>query len=186
MALHNLKITVIDGGKVGEGQGWGSDLNKRAKNTAKDSKLYKLLNYNQTIKQSIKKAVSPTTFFALQAGVGLATQTARQVISYYVSDIGRRNGDSNYQAIINRRIEQITDPLSIGQGALSGAAAGAMFGGVGIAVGAAVGAISSGINLHFKYAERERAYAHEMFQQRNSQAYNLARSNYSVLNGRVR
>lgn len=186
MALHNLKITVIDGGKVGEGQGWGSDLNKRAKNTAKDSKLYKLLNYNQTIKQSIKKAVSPTTFFALQAGVGLAAQTARQVISYYVSDIGRRNGDSNYQAIINRRIEQITDPLSIGQGALSGAAAGAMFGGVGIAVGAAVGAISSGINLHFKYAERERAYAHEMFQQRNSQAYNLARSNYSVLNGRVR
>ena len=145
-----------------------------------------MLNYNQTIKQSIKKAVSPTTFFALQAGVGLATQTARQVISYYVSDIGRRNGDSNYQAIINRRIEQITDPLSIGQGALSGAAAGAMFGGVGIAVGAAVGAISSGINLHFKYAERERAYAHEMFQQRNSQAYNLARSNYSVLNGRVR
>lgn len=185
MALHNLKITVVDGGRA-SGESWGSDLNKKAKETAKDSKLYKLLNYNQTIKQSIKKAVSPTTFFALQAGVGLATQTARQVISYYVSDIGRRNGDSNYQAIINRRIEQITDPLSIGQGALSGAAAGAMFGGVGIAVGAAVGAISSGINLHFKYAERERAYAHEMFQQRNSQAYNLARSNYSVLNGRVR
>lgn len=186
MALHNLKITVIDGGKGGEGQGWGSDLNKKAKNTAKDSKLYKLLNYNQTIKQSIKKAVSPTTFFALQAGVGLAAQTARQVISYYVSDIGRRNGDSNYQAIINRRIEQITDPLSIGTGALSGAAAGSMFGPIGAAIGATAGVISAGINLHFKYAERERAYAHEMFQQRNNQAYNLARSNYSVLNGRVR
>ena len=76
--------------------------------------------------------------------------------------------------------------MSIGQGALGGAAAGAAFGGIGAAVGAVVGAASSGISLAFKYAERERAYAHEMFEQSNSQAYQLARANYSALTGRVR
>ena len=94
--------------------------------------------------------------------------------------------DSNYQAIVNRKIEKATDVLSIGQGALSGAAAGAMAGPVGAAVGAAVGAISSGISLGFKYAEREREYQHTMFKENTSQAYQLARANYSAYTGRVR
>ena len=145
-----------------------------------------MLNYNSTIKDKMKQAVSPTTFFAIQAGVNLAVQTGREAINYFVSDIGRSSGDSNYQAIVNRKIEKVTDVLSIGQGALGGAAAGAAFGGIGAAVGAVVGAASSGISLAFKYAERERAYAHEMFEQSNSQAYQLARANYSALTGRVR
>ena len=102
MALHNLKITVIDGGRQVSGD-YGSSLNKPdpkdEDKSGKNSLLYKVLNYNNTIKGSIKKAVSPTTFFAMQAGVQLATQTARQFINYYVSDIGRKHGDSNYQIL---------------------------------------------------------------------------------------
>lgn len=186
MALHNLTITVVDGGT--SGNKWGTSPLKKADKEPgpKDSKLYKILNYNDTLTTKVKQAVSPTTFFALQSGVNLATQTAKQFVNYYVSDIGRRNGDSNYQAMVNRRIEQVTDPLSIAGGALSGAAAGAAFGGVGAIVGVVVGAASSAINLGFKYAERERSYAHTMFQENNSQAYNLARANYSALTGRVR
>ena len=184
MALHNLRITVVDGGKSGDVTGGtGGNGNKSG---AKDTGLYKLLNLNDTIKSKAKQATTPTQFFAIQSGINLATQTAKQFINYYVSNIGRRNGDSHYQAIVNRRIEQVTDVLSIGQCALSGAAAGAMFGAPGVAIGALVGAASSGISLGFKYAERERDYQYQRFTDDNSQAYNLARANYSVFTGRVR
>lgn len=188
MALHNLKIIVYDGGKGDSGALGGSD--DSAENGEKKGKekslLQKVLNYNSTIRNKVKQSTSPTTFFAIQSGVQLATQTGREFINYYVSDIGRANGDSNYQAIVNRKIEKATDVLSIGQGALSGAAAGVMAGPAGAAVGAVVGAISSGINLGFKYAEREREYQHTMFKENTSQAYQLARANYSAYTGRVR
>lgn len=186
MALHNLRITVVDGGKLTDentGTAGGSGQKKPGgKNTA----LYKIFNLNQTIKSKVKQATTPTQFFAIQSGINLATQTAKQFINYYVSNIGRRNGDSNYQAIVNRRIEQVTDVLSIGQGALSGAGAGAVFGVPGVVIGAVVGAASSSVNLGFKYAERERDYQYQRFADDNSQAYNLARANYSVFTGRVR
>lgn len=187
MALHNLKIIVYDGGKANSSSlgldevGDGNGGNKQEK-----SLLYKVLNYNQTLKNKMKQATSPTAYFAISQGVNLAVQTGREAINYYVSDIGRANGDSNYQAIVNRRIEQVTDVLSLGQGMAGGAAAGAMLGPVGAAVGAVVGAASSGISLGFKYAERERSYQHQMFEEQNSQAYQLARANYSAMTGRIR
>ena len=188
MALNNLRITVIDGGRQSGGEnpikksGEKDEEDKKGKN----SLLYKALNYNGTIKNSMKKAMSPTTFFAVQSGVGLAIQTGKQVANYYVSDIGRRNGDSNYQAIVNRQIEQVTDVMGIVGGALSGAAGGAMFGGLGAIGGAVAGAASAGINLGFRQAGRERAYAHEMFEESNRQAYNRARAGDSALTGRLR
>lgn len=189
MALHNLKIIVYDGGKAGDGIFSGSSDSKGESGTGSDNKkslLYKVLNYNSTIRNKVKQSTSPTTFFAVQQGVSLAVQTGREAINYFVSDIGRANGDSNYQAIVNRKIEKVTDALSVGQGALSGAAAGAMAGPVGAAVGAVIGAVSSGISLGFKYAEREREYQYKMFKENTSQAYQLARANYSAYTGRVR
>lgn len=189
MALHNLKITVVDGGRAESTMslsGGGGGGNDEEGGGNKKSTLYKFLNFNQTIRDKVKQATSPTTFFAIQQGVSLAKQTGREFINYYVSDIGRRNGDSNYQAIVNRKIEKVTDALSIGQGALSGAAMGSAAGPLGALIGATIGAISSGVNLGFKYAERERAYAHEIFKENNSQAYQLARANYTALTGRVR
>lgn len=186
MAISTLKIVVVGGGKSEKSYADTNAESGNQKSNGKSSKLYKLLNYNQTIKSKFQKATSPTTFYAIQSGVNLATQTARQFINYYVSDIGRSTGDSNYQAIVNRRIEQVTDVTSVLGGALGGAAAGSAMGPVGAIVGAVVGAASSGINLAFKYEERDRAYQHEMFQENNSQAYQLARANYSALTGRVR
>ena len=190
MALHNLKITVVDGGKANS-QNWGSDLYTTPvtskENAAKNSKLYKMLNYNQTIRSSIQKATSPATVFALQAGIGLATQMGRQMINYYVSDIGRANGDSNYSAIVNRRIEIGTDIASLLGSTVSGAAAGSMFGfGAGAAVGAVAGFASSAISIGFRQAGRERAYQHEIFQDSQNQRYNQFRANNSALSGRVR
>lgn len=189
MALHNLKIIVYDGGKANSSSlgmdEAGSSDSKGSKKKEK-SLLYKVLNYNQTFRDRVKQATSPTAYFAIQQGVNLAVQTGRDMINYYVSDIGRANGDSNYQAIVNRRIEQVTDGLSIAQGALGGAAAGSMLGPVGAIIGAGVGAASAGISLGFKYAERGRGYQHELFKESTSQAYQLARANYSAMTGRVR
>ena len=70
----------------------------------------------------------------------------KQTANYYISDIGRRNGDSNYQAMFNRQIETIVDPLSILGGALSGAALGNMAApGAGAAIGLVVGAAGSNL-----------------------------------------
>lgn len=190
MALHKLTITVVDGGT--SGKQWGSSSLKQNEKlpNPKDNKLYKLLNYNETLKNKVKQSVSPTTFFAVQTGVNLASQTAKQFINYYVSDIGRKSGDSNYQSIINRRIEEFTDVASVAGGAIAGATAGSIIPGVGTAIGAiigaTVGAASAGINLGFKYAERQRAYAYEIFKESNNQAYNLSRANFSAMTGRVR
>lgn len=188
MALHDIKIVVYDGGKLNSSTLGLNDTVESSNGGKKREKslLYKVLNYNQTIQNKVKQATSPTTFFAIQQGVNLAVQTGREMINYYVSDIGRANGDSNYQAIVNRRIETVTDAVSIGSGALSGAAMGSAFGVPGAIIGAVVGVAASGINLGFQYAERSRAYQYEMFQERNSQAYQLARANYSALTGRVR
>lgn len=181
MALDKITIVCVDGGKSDAPSENGSKTPN-----GKQSKLYKMLNLNQTIKNKMKTILSPTTTYAVQSGISVASQTAKQFINYYVSDVGRANGDSNYQSIVNRRIEQVTDALSIGQGALNGAGAGAWFGPLGAAVGAIAGTVSSGISLGFKYSERSRAYAHEMFKEDTNQAYNLARANYSISTGRLR
>lgn len=191
MALHNLKITVIDGGKadttaLGDASADTENGGGEKRADGKKSLLYKVLNYNSTIKNKVKQTTSQTTFFAIQQGVSLATQLGKEFIDYYVSDIGRANGDSNYQAIVNRRIEKVTDALSIGQGALSGAAMGAAAGPFGAVIGAVIGVVASGASLGFKYAKREREYQHEMFKENTSQAYQLSRANYSAYTGRVR
>jgi len=190
MALHDLRIVVVDGGSASSGGGNKSGAKNKGggKNKADytESKLYKTLNFSEEVKGKIKKNTNPATFYALQAGASIATQTLKQVANFYLSDIGRRNGDSNYQAQVNRTLEVVGDVTSVLGGMHSGAAAGSALGPIGAAIGALAGGVSSGISLGFKYAEKERAYQHEMFKENMSQAYNLARANYSVGTGRLR
>lgn len=182
MALHKLTITVIDGGK--------STSQSLQDGKTNQSGLSKALNYNQTIKQGMSKELSPATMFATGALVNIAMQTGRQTLNYYITDIGRANGDSNYQAIVNRTLEIGTDILGIAGSTLAGAAAGSVIPGIGTAVGAVVGATaaaaSSGISLAFRQANRERTYQHTLFTEGNAQGYNLARANYKIYTGRVR
>lgn len=185
MAIRNLKITVVDGGKSSRKSSSKSGDGESKKN-AKNSPLYKVLNAKDTIKDKLQSGMSSSTVFAMNMGLRVAGQVVRQTANYYVSDIGRKNGDSNYQAMINRQIEVVSDTVSVVGGALSGAATGAMFGPIGAAVGAVVGTASSAISLGFKYAEREREYQHTMFEEHNNQAYNLSRANFNALSGRVR
>ena len=188
MALHNLKIVIVDGGRAGsyKSKNAGTETSDGKKPDYKNTPLYKMLNAKQTIKEKVQSGMTPASVFAMDMGVRVASQIVKQTANYYLSDIGRKNGDSNYQALINRQIEVVADPLSVVGATLSGAAAGSMFGPVGAGVGAAVGAISSSISLGFKYTERERAYQHEMFQERNNQAYRLSRANFSIYTGRLR
>jgi len=188
MALHNLKIVVVDGGKSGSYKSKNAGVDKEDKDTTnyKDSKLYKLLNAKDIIKKKIQGGMSPTSVMAMNMGLKLGTQLAQQTANYFISDIGRKQGDDNYQAMINRTIEIGTDHLSLLGGALSGAAMGSMFGGVGAIIGAVAGVASSAISIGYKYAERERAYQFEMFQQNNAIAYSQARANFNALAGRVR
>lgn len=189
MALNKLTITIINAGGSTGGNKPLSDKpeqtdDKNAK--GKNSTLYKVLNWNQTLQGKIKQSVSPTTFFAISQGVALATQTGKQFINYYVGDIGRKSGDSNYQAIVNRRIEQVTDGLSLGQGALGGAASGAIFGPVGAMIGGLFGIAASGISMGFKYADRERTYQHEMFKENNRTSILRSRADFTLTTGRLR
>lgn len=188
MALHNLKIVVVDGGRNNSYKSKNAGLKNSAndKTEYKDTPLYKMLNAKQTIKNKIQSGMSPADVFAMDMGTRVAGQLIRQTANYYLSDIGRKNGDSNYQAIVNAEIESITKPLSIVGSALSGAAAGSMFGPIGAGVGAVVGALSSTISLGFSYASENRQYQQDRFAERNSQAYNLARANYSLTTGRSR
>lgn len=189
MALHNLKIVVVDGGRAGTyksrnsgGDGSGGDK----KSNYKNSPLYKMLNAKETIKNKVQSGMTPASVFAMDMGIRVASQLVKQTANYYIADIGRKNGDSNYQSVINRQIEIASDTLSVGSSMLSGAAAGSMFGPVGAGIGLVVGAVSSAASMGFKYAERQRAYEHEIFKDNNSQAYNLARTSFQGFTGRLR
>lgn len=187
MALHNLKIIVVDGGKgVSSRSGGSTSQSKEDKEKNKNSPLYKMLNAKKTIKNKVQSGMSPSAVFAMDMGMRVAGQIVKQTANYYIADIGRKNGDSNYQAIINRQIEVVTDGLGFASGIASGAAAGSMFGPAGAVIGAAIGAVSSAVSVGFKYAERERNYQHEIFKQNNNQAFNLARTSFQGFTGRLR
>jgi len=188
MALHNLKIIIVDGGRAGsyKSKNAGGENNDGEKKDYKNTPLYKMMHAKEIIKNKVQSGMTPATVFAMDMGIRVASQLIKQTANYYISDIGRKNGDSNYQALINRQLEVVSEPLSVIGSALSGAAAGSMFGPIGAGIGAVIGTVSSSISLGFKYAERQRDYQHEMFKQNTSQVYNLSRANYSALTGRVR
>lgn len=186
MALHNLKIVVVDGGRSysNNSKKTSAESDESSKKNYKDTPLYKLLNAKQTIKNKLNKGMSPAGVMTLNMGFHIASQIAKQTAAYYVNDIGRRNGDNNYQQIVNRQIEIASDITQLINGTLSGAATGSMFGGT--VVGAVAGFTGSAISLGFKYADRQRTYRHELFKENTSQVYNLSRANYSIYSGRLR
>lgn len=188
MALHNLKIVVVDGGRNGsyKSKNAGVDTDEKDNSDFEKTLFYKVLHGKKIIRDKLKQKLSPTTLLALDMGAKVVAQTIKQTANYYISDIGRKQGDDNFQAIINRQIEVITDPLSIIGGAISGATAGSLVSPIGTAIGAVLGATSSAISLGIKYAERDRNYQYEMFQQNNGIAYNISRANFNALAGRVR
>ena len=194
MALNELRIVVVDGtgvGGTGGGRGDGEPQEGRGwRRQARQSKLNRALNYGNTIKRKIAGDTTTQSgamkLYAINMGIGLATSTAKQWVNFHLNDIGRRHGDSNYQARVNRQIERVNDITGFGTSALQGAAAGAIFGPKGALVGAAVGAISHGIGLGFRNADRQRAYAHTMFEENNNQAVGLSRAGYSATDGRMR
>lgn len=165
--MKTLKIVVVDGGSqaktLNDGINTSSQPSDKEKNKAA---------------AAAKKEAAKTAILA-QYATSMMISTVKQTANYFISDIGRRHGDSNYQQQINRSIEIAKDGL----GLLGATASGAAMGGP---VGAVLGFTAGAINLGFKYAERERAYQHEMFRESNSQAYNLSRANFSALTGRLR
>lgn len=182
----------MDGGKSGSyksknaGVEGNCEGNKKSASQNKDSPLYKLLNAKQSIKNKGTSWLTPGGAMVFNMGVQLTKQFVTQTANYYISDIGRKNGDSNYQQLVNRNIEIASDVGSFLTSAASGAATGSMFGPAGAVVGAVVGVASSAMSLGFRQAERQREYQHTMFKNNTSQAYNLARANYSAYTGRVR
>ena len=176
MALHNLKIWVINGGtQSGKGSQSGTPATE------------KMENINVGAENAVQEKVVGITHFATHAVANIAVGTAKKTFNYFKSDIGRKNGDSNYQDQIDRQFEIVGDVgsvlLSTGSSALVG---GKIVPGIGHVIGALIGATSSLVNIGFKYAERERAYQHEMFQESTSQAHNIARANFQQTTGRVR
>lgn len=184
MALHNLRIVVVDGGRSGNYA--SNNKNYTDKEKIKDTPLYKLMHAKETITNKVTSGTSPSKAFAITMGINVASQFVKQTANYYIADIGRKNGDSNYQSVINRQLEIVSDTVGFLSGTASGALAGSMFGPVGTVVGAVLGVVSSGISLGFKYAERERAYQHEIFKLNNNQTYNLARTSFQGFTGRLR
>ena len=177
MALHTLKIVVVDEGRAGgyaTSCGSGSASVGKQK-VDKDSPLYKLLHVKERIKEKVEANLTPASVYGMIQVGHLATQTVKSVASYYISDIGRSRGDSNYQARVNSAFALGGQVLHLIGGAISGGTAGAMFGGVGAVVGAVAGLASSAISLGFQTTERIRAYNHTMAEEKVGRDYQIGR-----------
>lgn len=177
MALHTIQIVVVDGGK--EGSYRANNATRKSTNTGEetDKTLYEMLNIKGKISQKIKSAMSPQTYFVVNQAVDMGTQIIKSMHNYRVSDIGRKHGDSNYQAIVNRRYELGGQVLSMIGYTFNGAMAGAMTGNpIGVAVGMVAGLASSVISLGFQESERQRGYRHTMFKESNANNYAIERN----------
>lgn len=185
MALHDLRITVVDGGTAKNYSG-GSE-NPFNYSTGGGGGYSSISKQSDSVGNELDLKTIALKTYAAHTAISIAKQTALSAFQYVVSDIGRSTGDSNLQSIVNRKIEIAQEIGEIISGAASGAISGFSVGGpVGAAVGAVMGLASSATNLAFKYAERERAYEHVLFKESTSQAYQLARANYSATTGRMR
>ena len=111
MALHNLKIVVVDGGRAGSYKSKNSGVENDMKKDYKNTPLYKLLNAKQTIKDKVQSGMTSSTVFAMDMGLRVAGQVVKQTANYYLSDIGRRNGDSNYQNMISKQLGLVSDTV---------------------------------------------------------------------------
>ena len=179
MALHTLKIVVVDGGRAsGYSAGGSSATTKTTQKVDKESPLYKLLNAKEIIKEKTIGKLSTETAYSGGMFGRLAMQTAKSAFSYYISDIGRSTGDSNYQARVNRAFEVGGQVMNVLGSAVSGAVAGFMGSGGNpavAAIGAVVGLTSSVISIGFQNAEKERAYRHTMAEEKAGIDYNKGR-----------
>lgn len=186
MALHNIKIVVVDGGRNGSyrSKRASSDSDNTEEDKWKKSKIYKLINLKQTITNKVKSGATPENVMMFNMGLRVTGQIVKQTANYYISDIGRSTGDSNYQNMINKNLNIVSDIAGTLGSTLSGAATGSMFGPMGALFGVVMGMVGSAVSIGFKNAEIERAYQHEMFKQETSQQYNLTRANYSIYTGR--
>lgn len=182
MALHDLRITVVDGGKAKYYSGNGNN----PFDFSESENITNGYNQSQDIGAGLEEKTLNIETFATVEMWNIAKNIAQGAFKYVVSDIGRQNGDSNYQALINRQLEITQDVSSVLMGVLSGAKIGASAGPAGAVVGAVIGTVGSSVNLVFKYAERGRDYKHTLFKESTSQAYLLARANYSATTGRLR
>jgi hypothetical protein len=193
MALNEIRIVVVNGGGAGGSTAKAKtpEQIEREANKMKNKKLAATIKaFSDPVDAATDKItgkMSPSAAFATNMAMQVGTQFVKQAIDFYVSDIGRRNGDSNYQAIVNHKMEIVNDVMNVGQAMAGGAVAGATVGGVpGALIGMVLGGISAGMSIGFRQAERERAYAHEMFKSNNNQAYNISRAGINVLSGRLR
>jgi len=186
MALHNIKIVVVDGGRSGTYKSKNAGVEKEDKKDYKNTPLYQLLNAKKTIKNKVQSGMTPSSVFAMDMGLQVARQVTKQTINYFINDIGRKNGDASLQDHINREVEIITDATGVLSSALTGAAAGAMFGIGGAVIGGVVGVASSAISLGFKQAERSRDFDFKEFKENNSIEYQRARASINLTTGRLR
>lgn len=120
-------------------------------------------------------------------GVNMAVSTGLAVADYYISDIGRRNGDSNYQAEIDRVSSNASRMINVTMGVVSSAAAGFAVGGVaGALIMGTISFVGQGVSYKLEIDRQNRAYAHEMF--KDSQRIEILKQRASLAdyNGRIR
>lgn len=192
MALNEIRIVVVNGGGSGSGKREKTSEQlaaetEKAENKKLAASIKAITNPVDATTDKITGKMNPTAAMGVAMGVGVGVSLVKQFINFQLSDIGRKNGDSNHQAIITKQMEIYTDALNVGTSMLGGAATGAMVGGpIGAVIGGTIGVVASAINIGFRQAERERAFAHEIFREQNTRAYNIARANNFLTNGRDR
>lgn len=165
MALHTLKIVVVDGGRA----------ENYVTSGGQKSGTKQTVVTEQRMKEKIALKFSPTEAYGMVQAGRLAMQTAKSAFSYYMGDIGRRSGDSHYQARVNRAFEVGGQVVSLVHGAISGGMAGSVFGGLGAIIGGLAGFASSAMSMTYQHAEKTRAYNHTMAEEKAGRDYQIGR-----------
>jgi hypothetical protein len=103
----------------------------------------------------------------------------RQVPNFVIGQFGMMTGDSNYQAMSQRRVEQVQDTLG---SALNIGASAILLG----PVGAVISAVGVATSLISKYEQRNMQTAMDVWKQEQSVNYNNASSGIDITDGRTR
>jgi hypothetical protein len=116
----------------------------------------------------------------------VSKQLATRELHYRIANQSLQTGDEAYQDQISRKVEVVEDYTNMASSVTMGALYGSAGGWVGSILGAVFGGVSTGINIAYKYRERERDYSYKMFKEETSIEYKRARAEINLTTGRLR
>lgn len=179
---NRIEVVVKKGGGDAGAEQQPQGAGEKSPEEESGNKTWRTTFFGTENKNKVKRLIRVNATHTL----AVARQWANLEINYATTGISYVTGDSAYQDLVQRRIEQFQDSTNVATSIVIGGLYGASAGPLGAVLGATIGGATTGISTIYKYRTRERDYDYKLFKENNSVSYMRARANVNLTTGRLR